>query len=35
MDQELVSFFFDFRDVYFVYKSQIGLGWYGSIGMYY
>lgn len=34
-DQEPVSFSSDSRDAYPAYKSQIGLGWYGSIGMYY
>ncbi len=34
-DQEPVSFSSDSRDAYPAYKSQVGLGWYGSIGMYY
>jgi hypothetical protein len=34
-DQEPVSFSSDAIDAYPAYKSQIGLGWYGSIGMYY
>lgn len=34
-NQEPVSFSSDAIDAYPAYKSQIGLGWYGSIGMYY
>lgn len=35
IDQEPVSFSSNSQDAYPAYKSQIGLGWYGSIGMYY